>query len=109
MWHPTRPMPFDMPLKVNGSEITTAVWIEDANSKRVATIKMCDNDSDRAEAIKFACNAYPKLIEALQEIACLNDIDGNHHLALSGSYGMFDEPGSVRTARATLIEIENGR
>lgn len=39
---------------------------------------------------------------ALRTIAALDDHSANEYLARRGSYGAFDEPGSVQTARSTL-------
>lgn len=50
--------------KVNGSDQSTAIWVEDASGKRVASVKNCDNDLDRARLIAAA----PELLEALEEI-----------------------------------------
>jgi hypothetical protein len=40
--------------------------------------------------------------EALRKIAAFDDKDASSMLALTGSYGMFDEPGSVQIAREAL-------
>ena len=49
------------PWKVNGSESTTAIWVEDSNGRRVCNIRNCDIDYDRARLIAAA----PALLEAL--------------------------------------------
>lgn len=43
-----------------------------------------------------------RLREALVQIAAYDDTRANGRLALTGSYGMFDEPASVEIARAAL-------
>lgn len=40
--------------------------------------------------------------EALERIACFNDTSASQHLDRTGSYGYFDEPGSVQIARESL-------
>ena len=45
-----------------------------------------------------------KLETALTEIACFDDQGANQRLANTGSYSMFDEPGSVEQAREALKE-----
>ena len=42
------------------------------------------------------------LREALNEIAAWDDHGGNRGLERDGTYGRFDEPGAVRTARTAL-------
>lgn len=51
------------PWKVNGSEDTQAIWVEDSQGKRVATIRNCDEDLDRANLIASA----PELLAELHE------------------------------------------
>jgi len=43
-----------------------------------------------------------RLEGALREIASFNDKDASEHLERTGSYSLFDEPGSVEVARAAL-------
>lgn len=62
------PTPFPLPLRVNGSELTTAIWVEDANGKRVLTVKNCEIDLERAEFIVRACNSHDALVAALEEL-----------------------------------------
>lgn len=42
----------------------------------------------------------------LEHIAALDDHLANVHLAQTGSYGAFDEPGSVEVAREILAELK---
>ena len=44
--------------------------------------------------------------EALQRIACFDDEGAEAWLRKHGSYGGFDEPGSVEIARTTLASID---
>lgn len=44
-------------------------------------------------------------VAALTRIAALDDDGANQHLETTGSYGRFDEPGSVQVAREALQEI----
>ena len=46
-----------------------------------------------------------KMHAALCAIAALYDESANAHLLATGSYGGFDEPGSVQIARDTLVDI----
>ncbi len=50
--------------KVNGSEDTTAIWVEDESGQRVATVRNCDDDLDRANLIA----ASPELLEFAEEV-----------------------------------------
>lgn len=43
-----------------------------------------------------------RLETALRQIASFDDAGANERLAATGSYGRFDEPGSVQIARAAL-------
>jgi hypothetical protein len=45
-------------------------------------------------------------IEALERIAAFYDTGANAHLEKTGSYSLFDEPGSVRTAREALLKMK---
>ena len=46
------------------------------------------------------------LREALTKIATFDDLFASDRLATNGSYGAFDEPGSVEIAREALAAIE---
>lgn len=50
----------------------------------------------------------PALIAALQKIACFDDDGADRHLSATGSYSMFDEPGSVKIARDALAASPSG-
>ena len=52
--------------------------------------------------LAYAMAAAPKLIAALTEIACFNDQGACRHLGITGSYALFDDPASVKAARAAL-------
>jgi hypothetical protein len=47
--------------------------------------------------------------KALEEIACFRDEGANERLAKTGSYGSFDEPGSVKIAREFLAVTDDLR
>jgi hypothetical protein len=49
-----------------------------------------------------AAEEITRLRAALEKIACFDDLGANKRLTSSGSYGSFDEPGSVRIAREAL-------
>lgn len=57
-------------------------------------------------AVRFALPSLAeeaeKLREALRKIAAFDDVGASAYLKNHGSYGMFDEPGSVRIAREAL-------
>lgn len=63
-----------------------------------------DEMRQRAEA---AAAERDTLREALTKIACYGDTGANNRLEATGSYGMFDEPGSVELAR-TALNQESG-
>jgi hypothetical protein len=63
-------------------------------------------DATRAEvALATSEAAREKLEAALREIAAYDDTGANERLAKTGSYGSFDEPGSVQIARAALDQL----
>ena len=70
--------------KVNGSDQTTAIWVEDSDGKRVCTLRNCDTDLDRANLIAAA----PDLLYALRGI-----IEGT-------------SPNWIDVARAAIIKAE---
>lgn len=47
-----------------------------------------------------------ELLEALEEIAAFNDRAANAYLKQTGSYSLFDEPGSVQIARAAIAKAQ---
>lgn len=57
-----------------------------------------------AEANARLIASAPDLLEALTEIACFDDKQGNARLAATGDYGAFDEPASVKIARAAIAK-----
>lgn len=59
-------------------------------------------DAGRAEA-------EAALLHALEDIAAFDDRLGSDRLAKTGSYGSFDEPGSVEIARTALAKYREGR
>ena len=52
--------------------------------------------------LRLAAAEIEQLRAALTEIACFNDKSANARLKETGSWGAFDEPGSVQIARAAL-------
>lgn len=52
--------------------------------------------------ILAALNEVERLRAVLTEIAAYTDVSASNHLARSGSYSVFDEPGSVAVARKAL-------
>jgi hypothetical protein len=59
-------------------------------------------DSRAGTANAHLIAAAPDLYAALERIAAYDDVSANEQLAATGSYSAFDEPGSVRIARAAL-------
>lgn len=45
---------------------------------------------------------------ALADIACFADTGAQERFNRTGSYGSFDEPGSVEKARTAIVKIELG-
>ena len=50
-------------------------------------------------------NGAPAMKEALVQIAAFDDTSASERLAATGSYGSFDEPGSVEIARECLAKL----
>lgn len=72
-----------------------AAWLQSAKHASDEVIKaglLMENAADRIE----------KLEAGLTKIACFDDVGANDYLKAHGSYGRFDEPGSVEIARKTL-------
>ena len=57
-----------------------------------------------AEAVKLP--EIAALIKAMQEIATFGDVGASDYLKACNSFILFDEPGSVETARAALSALE---
>lgn len=54
--------------RVNGSEKTTAIWVEDTlTDKRVCTVTPGEDDADRAALIVRAVNSHAALVAAASE------------------------------------------
>jgi hypothetical protein len=67
----------------------------------------------RSTAAIFAINSYAKrdealklAMEALEKIACFNDILATEILIRTGEYSSFDEPSSVRQSRYAISAIK---
>ena len=61
-----------------------------------------------ATALTEAEAKLAKAREALEKLASWDDVGGNNWLACNASWAGFDEPYSVRTARACLAELGEG-
>lgn len=62
---------------------------------------------EQAEAALSASQKRARELETtLREIAVFGDEQANEHLRITGSFGGFDEPGSVEIARTTLSETQ---
>jgi len=68
-----------------------------------ADVRFIRAAKDNVPALLDALERYEK---ALREIASIDDKFGNAHLNAGGSYAAFDEPGSVKLARAALEETK---
>lgn len=55
-----------------------------------------------ADTILRMAHSFGGLVEALERIACYDDERAESRLRITGSYGSFDEPGSVEIAREAL-------
>jgi hypothetical protein len=87
------------PWRVNGSEVNTSIWVEDAGGQRVCTVRNCDNDAERANLIAAA----PELYAALQD--AIGKLDDAATLADSaGFYGYYKV--SADKARAALAKVQ---
>lgn len=60
--------PFHLPLQVNGSEVTANVWVEDAEGRRVLTVKAGERDADQCAYAAKAINAHDGLVTTLDEL-----------------------------------------
>ncbi|MDE2097129.1 MAG: hypothetical protein KGL39_07775 [Patescibacteria group bacterium] len=60
-----------------------------------------------ADALERADTRDAVMLAALTEIAAFDDELANRALTARGSYGGFDEPGSVQTAREALVKISH--
>lgn len=56
------------PWRVNGSEQTTAIWVETADGKRICTVRNCDSDADVARLIAAA----PELLAEVERLQAVN-------------------------------------
>ena len=71
--------------KVNGSEDTTAIWVEGADGKRVCTVRNCEDDADHARliaaapALLAALTELHRLVEATDDIVETSDRYGIYH------------------------------
>ena len=63
-------------------------------------------DKETAEFIVRACNNHEALMDALIKIAAFTDTSASEFLGRTGSYSCFDEPGSVKIARAAIANAE---
>lgn len=52
----------------NGSDTSLATWVEDANGKRVCTMRQCEDDWERAQLIAQA----PDLLAERDRLAAIN-------------------------------------
>lgn len=91
------PTPFALPVRYNGSEVNTSSWIEDANGKRVCTMRVCSNDSDRAAFIVKAANAHDDLVAALKGLLNARGLQSDQAWAIleSDAYAALAKAGAA--------------
>ena len=59
--------------------------------------------------LEAALAEVERLREGLEQLAAFTDTQASFHLACTGSFGLFDEPGAVEIARALLGDThDNG-
>ena len=63
-------------------------------------------DKETAAFIVRACNNHEAMLDALIKIAAFDDTIASEFLDRTGSYSCFDEPGSVKIARAAIANAE---
>lgn len=90
-------------------ETKTAILANDcmiAEAHSYGAFRQSEGAPDRAirRANARLIAAAPNLYEALKKIAAFDDEQGNAYLKAHGSYGGFDEPGSVQIARNALAK-----
>jgi hypothetical protein len=66
------------------------------------TVVISTDNPTLSDYMARACNTYDALVAALEAIASFDDEGANERLEQTGSYVLFDEPGSVKIARAAL-------
>jgi hypothetical protein len=79
----------------------TVISAADINGGR-RQVPLNPDGLEAADEIERLTAALAAAEEALREIAAYNDEYGNERLARNGSYSAFDEPWSVKIARAAL-------
>jgi len=57
-----------LPWRADGSEMSLATWVYDANQKRVCTMARCETDWGNAEFIVTACNSHTALTERVAKL-----------------------------------------
>ena len=84
--------------------------IIDADGVAIASSVMFYRTAEEAAAnaahIVYCVNTYPDLVKALETIAAFQDYTASEHLEETGSYSMFDDPQSVKIARAALAKAK---
>jgi hypothetical protein len=99
--------------------ITGGVWGDDFPSIRLVGNSSLDLKAEaymeqisygevpmeEAKANARLIAAAPSMLEALNEIAAWGDSYANECLAAVGTYGAFDEPAAVKTAREALVSL----
>jgi len=65
-------------------------------------VRLLSSGGDYLDEIKRLTAERDRLRAALKRIACYDDALASYALNMRGSYGSFDEPGSVQIARETL-------
>lgn len=94
-------------------QLTHAIAQRDADRKRILELENYNEvlkglRAEEAEDYESLQKRLECMKRALETIAAFNDEFANMRLEKTGSYGGFDEPGSVSTARQALKEKPEG-
>ena len=83
-------------------------WVHIDDGKVVCETQGGTPEESKANAafIVRACNNHEALLDALIKIAAFDDTSASEFLGRTGSYSCFDEPGSVKIARAAIANAE---
>lgn len=60
--------PSKLPWRADGSDMSLATWVYDANNKRVCTMARCETDWANAEFIAEAVNSHATLVERVAKL-----------------------------------------
>ncbi len=87
---------------VEGSEQSTAIWVEDGQGKRVCTVRNCEKDADRARLIAAAPELLTALRDLLEQITSLNGYELTRDVETYKAEAVWDD--AQNRARAALAK-----